>query len=96
MMIEFDSVHNYFERLVFDEVREHYRQTELNDDQLADMACIALNQIPPRYIRHDVDMSFFMSSAEYIMARDQVHKAVKNAYKKIRKYDHPHQGEQQP
>lgn len=87
--MEFDSVHNYYERLVIDEIREHYSHNELDADQLADMACIALNQIQPRYIRHDVDMSFFMSSAEYVMARDMVHKAVKNAYKKIRKYDTP-------
>lgn len=90
--MEFDSVHNYYERLVFDEVGEHYRHSELNEEQLADMACIALNQIQPRYIRHDVDMSFFMSSAEYIMAHDMVHKAVKNAYKKIRKYDRSEHG----
>ncbi|MDY0137071.1 MAG: late competence development ComFB family protein [Thiomicrospira sp.] len=90
--MEFDSVHNYYERLVFDEIGEHYRNSELNEEQLADMACIALNQIQPRYIRHDVDMSFFMSSAEYIMARDMVHKAVKNAYKKIRKYDRSEHG----
>jgi len=87
--MEFDSVHNYFERLVFDEIRDHYRQTDLDGDQLADMACIALNQIQPRYIRHDIDMSFFMSSAEYVMARAMVHKAVKNAFKKIRKFDTP-------
>jgi hypothetical protein len=30
-----------------------------NHDLLADVACVALNRLPPRYIRHQVD---FMSS----------------------------------
>lgn len=86
-MVEFDSVHNYYERLVFDEVNDHYLKSGMNEDELADMACIALNSIKPHYIRHDVDMSFFMSSEEHAVVRDTVKKAVKDAFERIQNTD---------
>ncbi|MDX1347223.1 MAG: late competence development ComFB family protein [Thiomicrorhabdus chilensis] len=85
--MSFDTVHNYFERLVFNEIRENYHDKELDEQQLADMACIALNRIPPRYIRYDIDMSFYMSTEEHIEIEEKVRKAVRKAYKKIKKLD---------
>lgn len=76
-----DSVHNYFERLVINEINEHYADKFDDYDVLADMACIALNRIPPRYIRYDIDMSFYMSTSEHIHVEKTVKKAVKKAYK---------------
>ena len=87
MMVEFDSVHNYYERLVFDEIQDHYLKSGLDEDELADMACIALNAITPRYIRHDVDMSFLMSGPEHIVVRNTVKQAVKDAFNKIQSLD---------
>lgn len=84
--MKLDSVHNYYERLVFNEITDNYLQVGLDDDQLADMACIALNEISPRYIRHDVDMSFFMTNAEFISTHDKVKNAVSMAYKKIQAF----------
>ncbi len=80
-----DSVHNYYERLVINEINEHYANIFDDADILADMACIALNRIPPRYIRYDIDMSFYMSTDEHILVEKTVKKAVRKAYKKIRK-----------
>ena len=78
--MEFDSVHNFYERHVVNEISENYTRKELDEDQLADMACIALNRIPPRYIRHDIDMSFYMSPAEYDQMEVRVKQAVEQAY----------------
>ncbi|MDA3807613.1 MAG: late competence development ComFB family protein [Thiomicrorhabdus sp.] len=83
-----DTVHNYYERLVFNEIKEYYADKIDDEDTLADMACIALNRIVPRYIRYDIDMSFYMSTAEYIEVELRVAKAVKKAYKKINKAHH--------
>ncbi|MDG6774876.1 late competence development ComFB family protein [Thiomicrorhabdus sp. ZW0627] len=85
--MSFDTVHNYFERLVFNEINEHYLDKELDEQQLADMACIALNRIPPRYIRFDIDMSFYMTTEEHIEHEETVSKAVRKAYKKLLKLD---------
>jgi len=86
-MSELQSVHNYYERPVFNHIQEHYFDVGLTENQLADMACIALNRIAPRYIRHDIDMSFYMSAKEYQEIQARIEKAVKKAYKKVKKLD---------
>jgi hypothetical protein len=30
----------------------------------ADVLCVALNNLPARYVRHDVDMMFYMTESE--------------------------------
>lgn len=77
-----DSVHNYYERLVFNEIRENYAD-KLDEEELADMACIALNRIPPRYIRYDIDMSFFMTPDQYLEVERTVTKSCRKAFKKM-------------
>jgi len=62
---EVDFIHNYYERLVLREVMQQSSRVQAGDrDFMADVACVALNRLPPRYIRHNVDMSFFMSPQE--------------------------------
>lgn len=86
-MSDLESVHNYYERPIFNHIQENYYDCGLTDNQLADMACIALNRIPPRYIRYDIDMSFYMSGTEHLEIEDRVKKAVEKAYKKVIKLD---------
>ncbi|WP_232744842.1 late competence development ComFB family protein [Thiomicrorhabdus sp. Kp2] len=86
-LMPMDSVHNYFERLVFNEIRDNYSDKFEDSNALADMACIALNRIPPRYIRYDIDMSFYMSVEEHIEVEQKVKKAVKKAYKKVKRFE---------
>lgn len=86
-----DSVHNYYERLVLNEIKEHYADRFEDNNALADMACIALNRIAPRYIRYDIDMSFYMSIDEHIEVEQKVQKAVRKAYKKVKRFEHAKQ-----
>jgi hypothetical protein len=78
-----NTVHNYYERLVFNEIKEYYADTLDDENTAADMACIALNRIAPRYIRHAIDMSFYMSVDEHHEVEKRVKKAVRKAYKRI-------------
>jgi len=65
MVFNFEQVHNYFERLVFEEVaRRSEAHPEFTSDMLGDVACVALNRLPARYVRHDVDMMFYLSEQE--------------------------------
>lgn len=78
----FDSVHNYYERLVIDEVQrvaDGWPQP-VAADLLADIACVALNKLPARYIRHEVDHAFFMSGDERETHRRRVAEAVEHAF----------------
>jgi Late competence development protein ComFB len=65
MEFNFEQVHNYYERLVFEEVaRRSQLHTDFSADMLADVACVALNRLPARYVRHDVDMMFYLTEQE--------------------------------
>ena len=46
---------------------------------IRDRACVALNRLPPRYIRHDVDMTFFMSPQDMVEIERKVSQAVTDA-----------------
>ncbi|MDG3085485.1 late competence development ComFB family protein [Vibrio hannami] len=55
------EVHNYMETLVGRKLAGPEYADKYDSEQLADLACIALNQLRPVYIRHDVD---FLSSVQ--------------------------------
>lgn len=77
---EVDFLHNYYERLVVQEVHDQSERVQQGDrDFLADVACVALNRLPPRYIRHDVDMTFFMSPQDMVEIANKVSLAVTDA-----------------
>ncbi len=74
-----DSIHNYYEHLVLEELASTSERARTDGEFLADTACVALNHLPPRYIRHDVDMTFFMSTVELQEIHNKVHTAVAKA-----------------
>lgn len=65
MVINFEQVHNYYERLVFEQVAQQAEaHPEFTADMLADVTCVALNRMPARYVRHDVDLMFYLTEHE--------------------------------
>jgi len=65
MEFNFEQVHNYYERLVFEEVaRRAQAHPTFSADMFADVACVALNRLPARYVRHDVDLMFYLTEQE--------------------------------
>ena len=77
---ETDFIHNYYERLVVEAISQQSQRVQQGDrDFLADVACVALNRMPPRYIRHDVDMTFFMSPQDIQEIERKVGQAVSDA-----------------
>lgn len=77
---DLDFIHNFYERLVLQEITNTSARVQSGDREfLADAACVALNRLPPRYIRHDVDMTFFMSPQEMHEIEEKIASAVKAA-----------------
>ena len=74
----FDTIHNHQERAVLDAViaaaadYQHVNDAEF----LADVACVALNRLPPRYIRHDVDYAFYLTERERAQNEAAISEAV--------------------
>jgi hypothetical protein len=75
------QVHNYWEQRVFEEVlRRHEMYPEFDGDLLADVACVALNQLPVRYIRFSIDLVFNMSQYERADSERALNDAVSYAF----------------
>lgn len=74
----FDNIHNYYENLVLQRLNDMLQAQFIDSDQnfLEDVACVALNQLPARYVRHDIDMVYYMTSKEREQMEYEVHKAV--------------------
>ncbi|MCK4864530.1 MAG: late competence development ComFB family protein [Gammaproteobacteria bacterium] len=86
----FDNINNYFEKLVFDVIQEkvHDDQLDNEEDYLGDIACVALNQLPSRYVRHNVDMVFYMTAEEREQNQVTVEDAVLMAINYVNKHRH--------
>lgn len=75
-----DAIHNYYESLVQERIAEtdEYKNDKMDEDFLEDVACVALNQLPPKYVRYSVDLIFYMSTQE----RDEIYVNVDEAIRK--------------
>lgn len=80
MSVEFGGIHNYYENQVIEAVYDILGKDQ-SPDRVADIACVALNHLPPRYIRHDVDMRFYLSPEERNEMANKVKVAVEDAIK---------------
>ena len=74
-----DDIHNFYEHLVLERIETLGLNKSKNADYLADLCCLALNQIPPRYIRFEVDMSFYLPQSERQQMEMNAINAVKQA-----------------
>lgn len=73
----FENIANYYEQLVFNEIKTTLKtmKRKADEDFMEDIACVALNRLPPRYVRHHVDLIFYLSAEE----RAQIAQTVRNA-----------------
>ena len=82
-MILDTDIHNFYEHLVLKEIEKQDLQQKLTGDQMADLCCLTLNQLPSHYIRHDVDMIYFTTDAERSEMEKKVIASLRQAYDKI-------------
>jgi hypothetical protein len=83
MSVDFSSVRNHHERAVCAAViaaAPRFPGLRSEPDLLADVACVALNRLPPRYIRHEVDYAFYVPDSERLESERLVREAVEYAF----------------
>jgi len=81
MSAAFDEIHNHREPAVLDGIAELAPSyPHFSTDLLADVACVALNRLPPRYIRHTVDFSFYLTEQERLQMDTAIVDAVAYAF----------------
>ena len=83
MSVNFESVRNHNESAVFAAVTSAasgFPGLAHDRELLADVACVALNRLQPRYIRHEVDFSFYQTEAEHRESQNKLTEAVEFAF----------------
>lgn len=78
-MANIGEVHNYYETLVAKYIDALELTLTKDEDYLTDLFCLAMNQLPSFYIRHDVDMLYFTSNEKRQEMEDRVNFAVSSA-----------------
>lgn len=80
-----DTITNYYEKLVFDEIAiiSSKRNLTLDEDAILDIACVALNQLPARYVRHQVDTVFYSRGEDNVKMSSEIESAVSSAFDKV-------------
>lgn len=78
--MSYSNIHNYYEKLVFSEITRN-DAVQADENFIEDVACVALNHLPARYVRHDIDMAFYLTSDERRNIQADVEKAVRDAIK---------------
>ncbi len=83
--MDFTSIHNYYEPLVADYLSNNIvpQHPDKSHDFFMDVACYALTKLPARYMRHEIDMAFYMSTMERLEMNTEVKKAVDHAVQYI-------------
>lgn len=71
-----DDIHNYYEHMVLEHIEELGLTKTKSADYLADLTCLSLNQLSPRYIRYEVDMAFYLPNSERQQMRMNVIHAI--------------------
>jgi hypothetical protein len=76
-----NEVHNYWETPVQAEVlRRAGDYPEFDRDLLADVACVALNRLPVKYVRFSIDLIFYRTSHEETDSQRALMTAVDYAF----------------
>jgi len=82
------DIHNYYEKLMVEHLSSSEKYSAFDKEFMADVCCLALTQLPARYIRHEIDMSFYLSSDDRLKMNYDVSKAVKSAVEYLENKNH--------
>ena len=81
------GIQNWYEVRVFECLRDFQPDVPgFTEGDWADVACLALNHLPPRYVRHTVDMTFYTSPQERAEMDEKVKNALLNAVAYVKKH----------
>ena len=81
MSAAFDEIHNLQEQAVYSAIAEIApTYPHFAFDLMADVGCVALNRVPPRYVRHTVDFTFYQTASERADDQRAIDEAVRYAF----------------
>ncbi|WFP49069.1 late competence development ComFB family protein [Methylomonas sp. EFPC3] len=79
------NINNYYERLVIDRLWKLAEQSNEPFRQAfqEDVACLALNKLPPCYVRNTIDKGINVSEEHYLQMVAAVETAVEQAMQQV-------------
>ncbi|OAI11289.1 competence protein ComFB [Methylomonas koyamae] len=79
------NINNYYERLVIDQLWKLGEQADQPFSQAfqEDVACLALNRLPPCYVRNTIDKGINVSEAQYLEMVAAVDSAIEQAIRQV-------------
>jgi hypothetical protein len=92
-----NEIHNWYEKMVREKLVQmtedfSFGSLEVDEELLSDIACVALNRLPPKYFRHAVDMCFYLSEAEQnqmdVSVQVAIEEAIAYVVEKARDFQH--------
>lgn len=95
MQISVD-VHNYMETLVGQVLAQDEFIQKYDDEQLADLACLALCQLRPVYIRYDIDFLSALAEERLVLLKTHAADAVEAAESMIKNDRRKHRNDDVP
>ncbi|MFT5635826.1 MAG: hypothetical protein ACI89T_001280 [Cognaticolwellia sp.] len=81
------DINNYYEKLVSQHFAVLKLEDNYSDEFIADLVCVVLNQLPTRYIRHEVDMAFYLPASERFEMENNVKVAIAKALKFMKEHN---------
>ncbi|MBD3669507.1 MAG: late competence development ComFB family protein [Gammaproteobacteria bacterium] len=83
------EISNIYEELVIDRITEKLAGTgEFDHDKLEDIACLALNRLPAKYVRFPVDAAASMSAEEHVKQDILIDNAIEYGIEIVRTRRH--------
>lgn len=91
--MNFASLYNYYEHLVFDHIQRELmpRYADQDEEFFLDVACYSLTRLPARYIRHEIDMIYYLAPGEH----EEMEKRVASTVDAAAKFIHARQQQTQ-
>ena len=79
--MNFASLYNYYEHLVFEYISKYLVQKypDQDEDFFLDVACYSLTRLPARYIRHEIDMIYYLAPGENEEMQERIEQTVNDA-----------------
>ncbi len=78
------DVHNYMETIVGQLLAKDYYTEKYTEEQLADLACLALSQLRPVYIRYDIDFLSKLAENKAVIFKENAEIALESAESMIK------------
>ena len=83
--MNYSSLYNFYEHIVFECISQDVVDLYPARDEefFLDVACYSLTRLPSRYIRHEIDMAFYLAPGERTEMQERVSEVVSAAAKFI-------------